>query len=155
MRNTIIIFIISLIAVSCGKDKYTTSPQIKYKSVNPNALRSNIPTDQQQIPQLTIEVTDSEGDLGFVSGKDTAYVYIRTIINRQPDILVDSFIMPDISSVTTKNYQGDILITPPFKRSNLPSPKTDTLTYEIYVKDFAKNKSNVITTGDPVYYIIP
>lgn len=155
MRNTIIIFFISFIAVSCGKDKYTTTPQIKYKSVNPNVLRSNIPNGQQTVPQLTIELTDSEGDLGFTSGKDTAFVYIRSIINSLPDIQVDSFIMPDLKSVSTKNFQAEMLITPPFKRSTLPSPKTDTLTYEIYVKDFAKNKSNVITTGDPVYYIIP
>ncbi|MEO5890224.1 MAG: hypothetical protein ABIQ31_08225 [Ferruginibacter sp.] len=155
MRNTIIIFIISLIVISCGKDKYTTSPQIKYKSVYPNALRSNIPTDQQTLPQLTIELTDGEGDVGIDPGKDTAFVYIRSIINSVPDAQVDSFIMPDLKSVSGKNFQADMLISPPFKRSNRPSPKTDTLTYEIYVKDYAKNKSNVITTEDPVYYIIP
>jgi len=154
MRNTIIILIISLIAVSCGKDKFTTNPQITFKSVNPNSLRSDLPTGQQILPKLTIQVTDSEGDLGFIAGKDTAYVYIRTILNRVPSAKVDSLKMPDITAVVTKNFQGDILIEPPFIRSTRPSPKTDTLYYEIYVKDFAKNKSNVITTTDPVYYIV-
>ena len=151
MRNTVIIIIISLFAVSCGKDKYTTNPQITYKSVKPNALRSDLPSSQQVLPVMTISITDAEGDLGFINGKDTAFVYIRSLINNA----VDSFIMPDIQILAGKNYEGDLLITPPFKRSTRPSPKVDTLFYEIYVKDFAKNKSNVILTPDPVYYIVP
>jgi hypothetical protein len=30
--------------------------------------------------------------------------------------------------------------------------KKDTIYYEIYIKDFAKNKSNVIRSDKPVYY---
>jgi len=152
MRNTVLIFIISLIAVGCGKDKYTTTPQITYKSVNPNSLRSDLAF--QELPKLIIQVTDAEGDLGIEYGKDTAFVYIRTILNRVASARVDSFKMPDIKSVSTKNFQADILIEPPFPRSTRPSPKTDTLYYEIFVKDFAKNKSNVITTEDPVFYYV-
>ena len=151
MRYTVIIIIISLFAVSCGKDKYSTTPQIEFKSVKPNALRSDLPISQQVMPVMTISITDAEGDLGFINGKDTAFVYIKSLINNS----VDSFIMPDIQILAGKNYEGDLLITPPFKRSTRPSPKVDTLFYEIYVKDFAKNKSNVILTPDPVYYIVP
>ncbi len=151
MRYTIILIIISLFAVSCGKDKYTTNPQISFKSVKPNVLRSDVATNFQVIPILTLSVTDAEGDLGFIDGKDTAYVFIKSLINNT----VDSMIMPNIESLVSKNYQADLLITPPFKRSTRPSPKVDTLYYEIYVKDFARNKSNVITTTDPVFYIIP
>ncbi len=154
MRITIIIFIISLFAVSCGKDKYTTSPQLTYKSVNPNSLRSDLPTGSQELPKLTIQITDAEGDIGIAQGKDTAFVYIRTILNSVKSAKVDSFKMPDISAVVTHNFLGDLYIEPPFIRSNRPSPKTDTLYYEIYVKDFAKNKSNVITTTDPVLYYV-
>lgn len=152
MRNTIIIFIISLITMSCGKDKYTTNPQIAFKSVNPNTIKSYLAF--QDLPKLTIQVTDAEGDLGFVPGKDTAFVHIRVIINNKLDTTLRTFKMPDIKSVVTKNFQGEILIEPPFPRSARPVPKTDTLLYEIYVTDFAKNKSNVITTKDPVYYDI-
>ncbi len=153
MRYTIIIFLISILAVSCGKDKYTTNPQIEYKSLKPNAIRSDLPF--QVLPQLTIRITDSEGDLGFdPPNDDTSFVYIRTIVNGTIVNVVDSFPMPDIKSVVGKNYEADLFITPPFKRSTRPSPKTDTLFYEIYVKDFARNKSNVITTTDPVFYDI-
>jgi len=39
--------------------------------------------------------------------------------------------------------------------SNQPNrPYTDTLFFEIFVRDFARNKSNVITT-EPLYYLSP
>jgi len=158
MRNTIIIFIISLIAVSCSKDKFTSVPQIKFKSVDPNAVYRGAIIGSDAIPEITINVTDKEGDLGYKSGKDTAYVFIKSFINRVAFPKIDSFKMPDIESVVTKNFQADIRInTFDFLRGSSPAPprgKADTLVYEIYIKDFAKNKSNVVTT-DPIYYVTP
>ena len=150
MRNTIIILIISLIAVSCSKDKYTTAPQIKFVSVSPNRVPSGVMLGSPEIPIITLSVTDSEGDLGFKTGKDTSYVYIKNLlINR-----LDSFVMPDIQSVTTKNFQAEIRINvfDVLRGSSRPRPKVDTLVYEIYIADFAKNKSNKVTTA-PVYYV--
>ena len=103
-----------------------------------------------EIPIITLSVTDSEGDLGFKTGKDTSYVYIKNLlINR-----LDSFVMPDIQSVTTKNFQAEIRINvfDVLRGSSRPRPKVDTLIYEIYIADFAKNKSNKVTTA-PVYYV--
>ena len=151
MRNTIIIFIISLLAVSCSKDKYTTAPQIKFVSVSPNRVPSGVTLGSPEIPIITLSVTDSEGDLGFKTGKDTSYVYIKNLlINR-----IDSFVMPDIQSVTTKNFQAEIRINffDVLRGSTRPRPKVDTLVYEIYIADFAKNKSNKVTTA-PIYYVV-
>ena len=153
MRNTIIIFIISLLAVSCGKDKYTSEPQIKFKSVSPNRVSSGVIIGSPEIPLITLNVTDAEGDLGFKTGKDTSYIFIKNLlVNR-----LDSFVLPDIESVTTKNFQADIRINTfeVLRGSTRPRPKVDTLYFEIYIKDFAKHKSNVITTGDPIYYVTP
>ena len=153
MRNTIIIFIISLLAVSCGKDKYTSEPQIKFKSVSPNRVNSGVIIGSPEIPLITLDVTDAEGDLGFKTGKDTSYIFIKNLlVNR-----LDSFVLPDIESVTTKNFQADIRINTfdILRGSTRPRPKVDTLYFEIYIKDFAKHKSNVITTGDPIYYVTP
>lgn len=152
MRNTVILLFFSLFAVSCGKEKFTSVPQIKFKSVKPDRVGSNIIIGDPNIPVFTIEVTDSEGDLGFKTGKDTSYIYIKNLlINR-----VDSFFLPDIQAYATKNFQGDILINAfdILRGSTRPRPKVDTLRYEIYIVDFAKNKSNVITT-DPLYYVSP
>lgn len=154
MRNTIIILIISLIAVGCGKDKFTTAPQLKFKSVSPNIVSRGVIIGSPNIPTITLTVTDSEGDLGFKTKTDTSYIYIRNLlINR-----LDSFFLPDIESVTTKNFQADIRINVfDILRGSSPAPprgKADTLRYEMYVVDFAKNKSNIITT-DPIYYVTP
>ena len=150
MRNTIIFLLLSLFAVSCGKDKYTTAPQIEFKSLKPDRVPSNVIIGSPNIPVLTLTVTDKEGDLGFKTGTDTSYLYIRhVLLNR-----LDSFYLPDIQSVATSNFQSDIIIDMfdvlrPGPRTN--RPRVDTLIYEMYVVDFAKNKSNVITSA-PLYY---
>ena len=65
--------------------------------------------------------------------------------------------LPDLSTVAGKNFQANIEITLRssiiLEGSSRPSPKTDTIYYEVYMKDFAKNKSNVIRTNDPVFVI--
>jgi hypothetical protein len=151
MRNTILILFISFFAVSCGKDKFTTAPQLKFKSIKPDRVPSNILINSPDVPILTVGVTDLEGDLGFRNGKDTSFLYIRHIsLNR-----TDSFRLPDLQSVSGKNFDSDIIINlfdvlrPDPRYTN--RPRVDTLQYELYVKDFAKNKSNVITAG-PLYY---
>ena len=54
------------------------------------------------------------------------------------------------------NFKADVdfVTSKVFKCKSLPGfpLHTDTLYFQVYVKDFAKNKSNVIITGDPVYY---
>jgi hypothetical protein len=151
-------YILSFVAVTvlfyaCKKDKFTTVPQISFKSVKPNAAYSNIPFNQQVIPVLTLSITDAEGDLGFISGKDTSKVYIKNLLTNRED----SLILPDITAAATKDFKGDVLITlsTVLGASSRPRPKTDTLFFEVYIKDFAKNKSNVIKTSDPVFYITP
>ena len=154
MRNTILFFVISLFAVSCNKDKFTSAPQIKFKSVSPNRVQSGVTLGSSAVPIITISLTDLEGDLGFKTGKDTSYIFIKNLlINR-----LDSFYLPDIQSVATKNFQTDIRINcfDILRGSARTRPKVDTLSYEIYVVDFAKNKSNVISTkADPIYYVFP
>jgi hypothetical protein len=151
MRNTLVIFIISLLAVSCSKDKYTSAPQIQFKSVSPDRVSSGVTLGSPDIPVITLSVTDSEGDLGFKTGTDTSYIYIKNLLIDR----LDSFVLPDIQSVTTKNFQAEIRINvfDILRGSTRPRPKVDTLRYEIYVVDFAKNKSNKVTTA-PIYYVV-
>lgn len=154
MRYTLLILSACLLFAACKKDKFTTTPQISFKSVNPNAFSLNLPITGQVLPVMTIGVTDAEGDLGFKDGKDTAKLYIKNLLTGKVD---SSLHMPDILTGAVKDFQGDIQITLStsilLEGSTRPSPKTDTLYYEIYIKDFAKNKSNVIKTTDPVFAI--
>ncbi len=154
MRTTLYIAAVLLSFSSCKKNKYTTVPQIKFNSIKPNVAYSNN-LDATSGPVLSIQLTDLEGDFGF-SNKDTSYVYVKNIIT--PPNKIDSFKFPAaLSSINRKslNVEVDVLINSVLQTSNQPvKPYTDTLYFDVYVKDFAKNKSNTIKVG-PVYYITP
>ena len=148
-----ILFSLALVAVfftACKKDKFTTVPQIKYKSLKNNVFTGGtVPSNSA--PTITLHVTDAEGDLGFLDGKDTSYVFLKNLRTN----ITDSIILPDLSKAGVKNFEADIEVNL-YKIVRVPSstpPKKDTLYYDIYVQDFAKNKSNVVRTGDPIYFI--
>lgn len=155
MRYLPIIVVIAICLVACKKDKFTTAPQISFKSVKPNTIYSNIPNSGQNAPVITLSVTDAEGDLSFVDGKDSAWIYIKNLLANTRD----SFKFPDMTGFTKKDFKFDVDIplisNSLIKGSTRPRPKTDTLYFEIYITDIAKNKSNVIVTSDPVYYVVP
>jgi hypothetical protein len=156
MRYTLLIALFAITFAACKKDKFTTVPQIKFKSVKPNAWLSVNTIIQKEIaPVLTISVTDAEGDLGLNAGKDTSLVYIKNLVTNKTD---SSFLLPDIQSSAKSNFQGDIAINLFSVMAGKPGvttrPRVDTLYFEVYIKDFAKNKSNVIKTDDPVFYIV-
>ena len=148
MRYTLVITIIILIFAACKKDKFTTVPQIKFESLSHNAVDLS-PTSA--VPVITISITDAEGDLGITS-KDTAFIYMKNLLTNT----FDSLPFPDLQTAGKSNFKADVDITISKVLKCRPIPggglHTDTLYFQIYVKDFAKNKSNVITTPDPVYF---
>ncbi len=156
MRYTFSIILLAAIFISCKKDKYTTAPQLTYKGVTPNTYRKNFPI--QNFPIITLNITDAEGDIGFINGSDTSKLFIKNLVT---GIIDSSLFLPNISSISTKKFEANIEIvingTPSALTAGTsrPSPKTDTLYYEIYTKDFAKNKSNIVKTTDPVFIITP
>jgi hypothetical protein len=107
------------------------------------------------MPVLTIEVTDAEGDLGLI-GTDTSKIFIKNLLTGKID---STLTLPDLSAAVFKNFKANVEITLDtqiiLEGSTRPSPKTDTLFYEVYIQDFAKNKSNIIKTTDPVFIIFP
>ncbi len=149
MRYSLLVTIAILFFTACKKDKFTSAPQISYKSIGPNVVSLNLPF--QAMPVLTIKVTDAEGDLGLTD-TDTSKIFIKNLVTGKID---SSLKLPSLSGATLKNFEGDILITLDtqiiLEGTTRPSPKTDTLFYEVYIKDFAKNKSNTIKTNDPVF----
>jgi hypothetical protein len=113
-------------------------------SVKPDTYR----TSDTLLPVLTIHVSDAEGDLGLIAGSDTAFVIVK---NLKTGVL-DSVIFPYIKPIAVKNFDADVSI---FMKQFLGpySPVRDTVFFDVYVKDFAKNKSNVLRTEKPVYFI--
>lgn len=151
MQKIIFGLMVIMVCSACGKDKYTTEPQLSFKSFNPNFSSNLTPIEFQ--PTVTLEIRDAEGDIGFKAGKDTAQVYIKNMLTSK----IDSFYFPDLSSVAGNNFKGEIEIGlfSVMAGRDLPStqrPYTDTLHFEIYVTDFAKHKSNVILTTEPFIY---
>lgn len=147
MRILFSLVVLMAIFSACNKSKFTTVPQIKYKSLTNNSFSSgSVPVSIA--PVITINVTDAEGDLGFIDGKDTSYVFMKNLRTNK----TDSLILPDLSKAAGRNFDIDVQVNT-YKILSVPNPaKKDTLYYDIYVKDFAGNKSNIVRTGDPIYY---
>ena len=145
MRISIILICLVCLFSACKKDKYTTEPQITYKSISPNPISylDNI------YPILTLEITDAEGDLGFKENVDTAFVYIKNNLTGR----FDSVPFPDIKFSAKNNFKADIEVELNPGHNCVPiSNVTDSIYYDVYVRDFARNKSNVITTSDPLLF---
>lgn len=143
--------VIVVLFSACNKDKYTTEPQLTFKTFKPNYGTTLTPSEFQ--PTVVLEVRDKEGDIGFKAGKDTSQVYIKNTLTGK----IDSFYFPNLSAVAGASFKAEIEIGlfSVMKGRDLPinqRPYVDTLHFEIYVTDFAKNKSNVILTTEPFIY---
>lgn len=132
---------------ACKKDKYTTAPQIKYKSVSPNFSNNDI---QSVAPVITFSITDAEGDLG-ITDKDTARIFLKNLLTGK----FDSLDFPDLRDISKADFKAEVLASVGKVLDCRPVPgglvHIDTLYYELYVEDFAKNKSNTIVTGATYY----
>ncbi len=145
MRYRLMVLIAMTVLASCSKDKFESTPKIEYKSIS----FTDVSFNSSAIPVLTFKLTDAEGDLGPIKNNDTYYVYIKN--NLTGDL--DSLEFPDLGSAAGKNFSGDVEVNLNLKHLCIPvSQVTDTIFYDIYVKDYGKNKSNVITTPNPVLF---
>ena len=153
MRNTFLIFLIVLFFSGCKKDKFTSVPQIKFNTIERQVwLSTNTVIDPG--PLLKLQLTDLEGDFGFQDNKDTSYVYVKNITIAP--FKIDSLKFPKLSLADRKNLNAEISVDlkSVLARSNRTPPYIDSLYFEVYVVDFAKNKSNVIKTEKPVLYVV-
>jgi hypothetical protein len=142
--------------VSCEKDKYTTEPQIEFKKFSKNSSTSLELRDVQ--PYIYLDVRDAEGDLGFIPGEDTAKIYMKNLL---VGLIDSSLVFPALDGSAHKNFHGELQIGlfSILKGTDRPfseRPYSDTLYFEVYIKDFAGNKSNTIITSEPfIYHTLP
>ena len=157
MRYSLLFTIAILFCTACKKDKYTTAPQISFKSFSPGEGSTRSTLGNQ--PIMILEITDAEGDLGFISTTEQSKIYIRNTLTNKID---SNWVFPDLRSISKSNFKATIEVglfsvmggrpTTPA----LPRPYQDTLHFEVYVTDFAKNKSNVLLTDKEfIYYTLP
>ena len=153
----IVSIILLMIVFSCNKDKFTDEPQISFIDFDRTQASNNELTNIEP-PHIILEVTDGNGDIGLIPGSDTSKIYIKNLLTNKTD---SSLIFPDIRPSSTKNFKGELKISlrPILAGRDLPPssrPYQDTLFFEVYIKDFAKNKSNVVVTEKPfIFYTLP
>ncbi|MBL0358602.1 MAG: hypothetical protein IPP72_17840 [Chitinophagaceae bacterium] len=145
MRNTILIAVISLAIISCTKNKFETTPKLKYESVNTTQLSSG------QIIQFKLSYTDAEGDL-----QDSIYVE-KYGINCELSRFKAYYLMPEFPVV--KNSEGDIIVSYGYGVSNYPliqspqcSGKNDTCYFLFMIQDKAKHKSDTVASETIIIY---
>ena len=156
MKYLFFALIISSVFYSCKKSDGNSAPEIKFIKIT-----SLVKADKSLgNPILTIQILDADGDYGFLDTKDTSYIYVKNLTN--VPFKLDSFKLPsNLSSVNLKNLKVQADVDLSVNSSNgssilgprrLPNMPIDTMYFEVYMKDFKKNKSNVIRTDDPMLF---
>jgi hypothetical protein len=143
MRHTLLIAILLLTFGSCSKDKFSSTPSLKFKSVNTTDLFN------QGLITFTMHFTDAEGDL-------TDSIFMQEVVANCPlSDLTDQFALPVFP--TTKNADGDITVTLQYNGSGAYqsiSPKcqeNDTAIFRFALRDKAMHVSD--TVSSPVIII--
>lgn len=152
MRLTFFILILAVMVASCKKDKYTTEPQLSFKKFRPN--QGNNLMNISEAPYAVFEITDAEGDIGLTAD-DTSQIFVKNLLTNK----VDSQLLPNLQTVAGKDFKAEIEVSlfgsmsgRPTSTPGLTRPYVDTLSFEVYVVDFAGHKSNVVHTTEPFYY---
>ena len=146
MRYTILfsIFLLLLFA-GCKKDKFSTAPSLKFKSVNTTELRT------QQLLTFTLSFTDAEGDL-----TDSSRIFVQEVVaDCAASNLEGLFQLPPFP--TTKNQKGDINVTFGYNVSDYTSispqcQKNDTAVFRFVLNDNAHHASDTVSSPTIILY---
>ena len=150
-----LVLIIALAMISCGKDRFQTVPQLKFKSKSPDKspVQPNEPNNQLR---LNFEFTDKEGDL-----TDSVFIIRQRLNVRRPETKpADPYKIPAFA----KTDKGEFEITLQYQlqlvtgfgaigaipATNPPTNQIDTLRIKIVARDKAGNKSDTLVI-DNVY----
>ena len=142
MRYPILFSIFALLLFSCNKDKYTTTPQLKYESVNTKVLK------QGDIITFTLTFTDAEGDLLADSA-----LYVKKVDAKCAASNFDQYYKLPADFPTSKNQSGELKVTygynvtayPPIVTPQCPN-RNDTCVFKFVLRDKAGNKSDTATS---------
>ncbi len=163
MKYILFTFSLALVIASCKKSDGNSIPEIKFKKITSPLINN---TSSSTIPILTISVKDADGDFGFKEGSDSSYIFIKNVTvapfkmdsfkfpsNIANANIINNWVQADI--VMNKGEGGNNGLNPIYGTIRPNRPYTDSLFFEVYIKDFKKNKSNVIRTIDPLLFITP
>jgi hypothetical protein len=139
MKVRILCTILALtILFACSKDKFTTKPQLKVKSVNDNFIEPG------EILRIIIEFTDAEGDVS-----DSAFIQ-KVTANCINSNYTDKRTIPDFP--VKKDLRGEFQITYGYNVQGIPAlgqpqcNRNDTCVFRVWVKDNGGNVSDTVQT---------
>ncbi len=136
MKTYLIIGILLLTVISCGKDKIETRPRLTLKSVS----STTIPNGSDL--QVKMRLTDKQGDF-----YDT--IWVQKITTRCPSSnFADSLLYRVPEDVPrTNNFDGELIVTFQYAVALQPRcPRSDTAVFSIWMKDKEGNKSDTVRT---------
>jgi hypothetical protein len=144
MRYTLLISIlVSLVLIiwSCSKNKFSSTPSLKFESVNTTQLH------QQETLKFTLSFTDLEGDFS-----DSGSVFVQELVpNCSNSGGFQVYVLPVFP--TNKDQKGQINVTLGY--NDVPPkcpPQNDTATFRFALKDDANHVSDTISSPTIIIY---
>jgi hypothetical protein len=147
MRYTILFSILLFFIVSCTKDKFASTPSLKFKSVNTPELHP------QQLLVFKLSFTDAEGDFN-----DTTGIFVQQIT---PNCAASNgnALLPLPPFPSSKNQKGEITVTFGYNAgSNYQNispqcaPQNDTATFRFALTDAARHTSDTVSSPIVIIY---
>lgn len=143
MRYTLLFSILLLIfSTSCNKQKFGTTPSLKFVSVNTTELHN------QQFLQFTLSFTDAQGDFS-----DTSSINVLEVVPNCPESMSansGTYKLP--SFPTSKDEKGNLVLTFQYNGSSgytSISPQcqqNDTAFFKFTLKDNANHISDTASS---------
>ncbi|MCC7400416.1 MAG: hypothetical protein IT214_02930 [Chitinophagaceae bacterium] len=136
------IVIVALIVAGCTKNKFTTKPQLKIKSINSTDISG------PQTLVIVLSLTDKQGDYS------TFFAVKKTVASCPSSNFTDStlFLLPQ-SFIDTKKTEGEITVTLDqiHRGANTclapgGGVKADTAIFSFWTRDRAGNLSDTVST---------
>jgi len=148
MRYTLLFSIVLLILVasSCSKNKYSSTPVLKFKSVNTTQLFNH------ELLIFTLSFTDGSPNFGTSDSS----VFVQEIVpSCSQSGFTAYYALP--SFPVKKNTSGDIIITYGYNLSNYSSispqcQQNDTATFRFVLRDLNKHASDTVSSPPIILY---
>jgi hypothetical protein len=149
IKNVLYLLTLLVAFATCiSPPDYPIEPQITFSNMTKNIMRQGYGSEDSVY--ITLSFTDGDGDLG---SKDSLNVFITDKRSNKP--IEQTYRIPFVPEAGAKNgISGEIRFLMyttcclSLEPCRLPPPRaTDTLVYEIYIKDRAGHKSNTVLTN--------
>ena len=141
MRYTILFSIILfLLCTGCKKDKFETTPSLKFVKTNTTQLFRGGSIS------FTLAFTDAEGDL-------TDNIFVQEVVPNCPADSFHSGLLKLPAFPTSKNQKGDIIVS--LEYNDFPPqcpPKNDTAIFRFALKDKAQHVSDTVSSPVIIIY---